>query len=140
MKAFVIAKALVVNEAGEILVLQRSEDDVRRPGEWDFPGGFVDEGEDFAAAVVRESKEEAGLTITDPQLVYAESEMMPQHGPGTWLLFVARVAGQPPVTLSFEHRAFAWKAPQAVLAEITYDRQIRMLQYALTNNLLGRTS
>jgi 8-oxo-dGTP diphosphatase len=35
---------------------------------WNFPGGHVEEGEYVTPSVIREMKEETGLTITNPQL------------------------------------------------------------------------
>ena len=55
------ARIVVENEAGEILLQQRSDF-----GLWGVPGGVPDEGEDLTAAVVRETFEETGLTVADP--------------------------------------------------------------------------
>lgn len=136
MDSFVVSKVLVVNDKGKVLALRRSQTDDRRPGQWDFPGGWVDDGEDVLAAVKREAVEEAGLEIKDPKLVFAFSEMTTDHGSGTWILCIAHVSGEPDVTLSYEHDAHAWKDPKALLGEITYDRQQRMLRYVLQNKLL----
>lgn len=137
MKSFVVSKVLVVNEKGEVLALRRSKTDERRPGQWDFPGGWVDAGEDAHTAAIREAKEEAGLDLKDPTLVFAFSEMTTQYGSGTWLLFVEHISGDPEITLSYEHDAHAWKKPENLLKEITYERQQKMLKYVLENKLLG---
>jgi len=136
MQTFVIAKVLVVNVSGEILTLRRSATDERRPLQWDFPGGFVDAADTITTAAVRETKEEAGLTIAEPRLVYAKSEVTPDHGSGTWLLFVAPAPADPQVTLSFEHDQFQWVKPADLLQQITYDRQQAMLRYVIENDLL----
>ena len=136
MQSFAVAKVLVVNEKGEVLVLRRSQTDDRRPGQWDMPGGWVDPGEDTKAAVIREAMEEAGLELHDPKLVYAFSEMTTQHGSGTWMFFVEHVTGQPEVKLSYEHDLSAWKKLEDLLTEVTYDRQLRLFKYVLENKLL----
>lgn len=143
MKSFVVSKVLIVNDKGEVLALRRSQSDTRRPGQWDFPGGWVDAGEDMTAAAIREAQEEAGITIVDPQLVFAFSQMTTpsktlgsRHGSGTWLLFVEHITGDPQITISDEHDAYAWKKPQDLLKEITYDRQQKMLEYVISNDLL----
>lgn len=136
MRSFVVAKVLIINGKGQVLALRRSQTDDRRPGQWDFPGGWVDAGEDMLAAVKRESIEEAGIPLHDPKLVFALSEMTTGHGSGTWLLFVDHVKNEPKVTLSHEHDAHAWKNPDQLLKEITYDRQQKMLHYVLDNKLL----
>jgi ADP-ribose pyrophosphatase YjhB (NUDIX family) len=48
---------VVVNDAGEILLIRRSDND-----NWAVPGGAVDLGESVAQAAVRETLEESGIT------------------------------------------------------------------------------
>lgn len=50
------AGAIIVNPKGSILLGQGSD------GKWQTPGGHVEDGEDFAQAMVREIQEESGLT------------------------------------------------------------------------------
>jgi 8-oxo-dGTP pyrophosphatase MutT (NUDIX family) len=138
MRTFVVAKVIVVNDKGELLVLRRSQTDDRRPGQWDFPGGWVEADEDTIAAVKREAAEEAGLVLKDPSLVFAFTEMTTHHGSGTWLLFIEHVTGKPKVTLSYEHDESTWKKPQELLKEITYDRQRKMLAYVLENHVIEK--
>lgn len=138
MRSFVVSKVLVVNEKGEVLAIRRSQSDERRPGQWDFPGGWVDADEDPHTAIKREAMEEAGITLNDPKLVYAFSEMTTNYGSGTWLLYVDHIALTPEVTLSYEHDHYEWKKPRDLLQEITYERQQNMLTYVLNNKLLDK--
>ena len=133
---FLVAKVLIINERGEVLVIRRSQTDDRRPGQWDLPGGWVEAGEDVLAAAKREVQEEVDLMIKDPKIVFAFSEMTTGHGSGTWVFSIAHVTGQPAVKLSYEHDASAWKKPADLLDEITYDRQLRLFHYVIDNNLL----
>ena len=55
-----------------------------------------------------------------------------------WLAFVGYVPGVPDVTLSFEHDEYKWVDPVELRKEITYDRQQKMLDYLITNNLLKK--
>jgi ADP-ribose pyrophosphatase YjhB (NUDIX family) len=50
------ANVAVTNEAGELLLVRRSDSD-----NWALPGGAVDLGESLAQAAVRETKEESGI-------------------------------------------------------------------------------
>lgn len=54
-------------ESGEIILLQnRIKKDWRG---YALPGGHVEQGESFVDAVIREIREETGLTVVDPRLV-----------------------------------------------------------------------
>jgi len=137
MQSFVVAKVLLINDQGQMLALQRSDDDNRRPGQWDFPGGHVDEGEDMMAAAIRETQEEAGVALDTAKLVFAITEMTPKHGSGTWLVFTARVTGDVPVVISHEHKAYLWMTPDEFLRHCTYERQMKMVSYVAKNGLLA---
>lgn len=52
------ASAVVVNEAGELLLQRRSDN-----GQWALPGGTMDLGETLAQTLVREVREETGLDV-----------------------------------------------------------------------------
>jgi isopentenyldiphosphate isomerase len=55
---------LVFNSRGEAFLQKRSMTKDREPGKWDSSSsGHVDSGEDYDACVVRELREEIGLTI-----------------------------------------------------------------------------
>ncbi|MGC4106643.1 MAG: NUDIX hydrolase [Thermomicrobiales bacterium] len=58
-----VVVAVVVARDGKILLGQRARN-VRRPGTWSFPAGFVDRGEEVEAAARREVLEETGLAVT----------------------------------------------------------------------------
>ncbi|KAJ8564430.1 hypothetical protein K7X08_000890 [Anisodus acutangulus] len=53
--------ALVINDNGEVLVVQEKNGAFRGTGVWKLPTGVVDEGEDICDAAVREVREEAGI-------------------------------------------------------------------------------
>jgi len=61
------AGAVVRDAAGRILLIRRGQAPSR--GLWSLPGGRVDAGEDWAAASVREVREETGIIATDPEFV-----------------------------------------------------------------------
>jgi mutator protein MutT len=62
--------ALAVLERGEkILIIQRRDPNPMWDRKWEFPGGKVDPGETPAQAVLREIKEETGLSPTESVLL-----------------------------------------------------------------------
>jgi 8-oxo-dGTP diphosphatase len=60
----VISVAIVKNEQQQFLIARRQAGQ-HLAGKWEFPGGKVEEGETLEIAMVRELKEEVGLTAID---------------------------------------------------------------------------
>jgi 8-oxo-dGTP diphosphatase len=58
---------LTYDDEGRLLVVQRANEPGR--GLWSVPGGRVEAGEDDAAALVREMREETGLEVVPGPLV-----------------------------------------------------------------------
>ena len=69
-----IAKAVIVNEQGEVLILKRSSYS-KYAGTWDLPGGHIAAGEFAADAVRREVLEETNLEIVDPEELYIKDRV-----------------------------------------------------------------
>lgn len=59
--------AVVVDDAGRLLLIQRGH--APSAGLWSVPGGRVEPGETLPAAVVREVREETGLTVVPGAVV-----------------------------------------------------------------------
>src|SRR5436190_17133803 len=55
--------AAIIRRNGRILITQRP-DNVHLARMWEFPGGKVEPGESFEAALVREIREELGIAIS----------------------------------------------------------------------------
>ncbi|PWA77951.1 nudix hydrolase 6-like protein [Artemisia annua] len=53
--------SFVVNDKGELLVVQEKSGAFKGTGVWKLPTGTVEEGEDIFVAAIREVKEEAGI-------------------------------------------------------------------------------
>ena len=102
-------KAIMHDEDGRCLLIRRSAVNRRFAGRWEWPGGKVDPGEDFAHAVVREAKEETGLDVEITGLAGATHFEMPAVHV-VMLCMEVRVLGGT-LQLSDEHDAAEWVKP-----------------------------
>jgi 8-oxo-dGTP diphosphatase len=97
----VVATALVRD--GRVLVAQRT-----RPPElaglWELPGGRVEPGEDEAAAVVRECREELGTEVAAEDRVGTDLPI----GAGVLRVYRAGLAPGAPEPRALEHAAVRW--------------------------------
>ncbi len=66
-----IARAILVNEEGQILLLCRSADAKHHPRCWEFPGGGMTQNESLGEALGRELREELGMEIERSRLPVA---------------------------------------------------------------------
>ncbi|MER5469804.1 NUDIX domain-containing protein [Streptomyces sp. NPDC002685] len=101
--------AFVVNDAGDVLLEQRSDN-----GRWGMPGGVQEVGENIAGTVVREVLEETGIHVevvglvgifTDPGhvIAFADGEVRQEFS----LCFRARPLGGE-IKVSSESFAVRW--------------------------------
>ncbi|QFZ74271.1 NUDIX domain-containing protein [Streptomyces fagopyri] len=101
--------AFVVNDAGDVLLEQRSDN-----GRWGMPGGVQEVGENIASTVVREVLEETGIHVkvvglvgifTDPGhvIAFADGEVRQEFS----LCFRARPIGGE-IKVSAESFAVQW--------------------------------
>jgi ADP-ribose pyrophosphatase YjhB (NUDIX family) len=116
----------VTNDAGEVLLIRRSDND-----NWALPGGGVDLGESLAQAAVRETLEESGIECeitglsgiyTDPGhvLLYTSNGEVRQEFS---IVLTARATGGQP-TPSDETSEVRW-VPQGELGDYQMDRSMR---------------
>ena len=64
LKITEVAAAVIEKPDGEFLLAQRPQSKVY-PGFWEFPGGKIEPGEEPAAALARELKEELGIDVRE---------------------------------------------------------------------------
>lgn len=115
----IAAGVIPVNQAGEILLLQRCD------GVWDLPGGHMEPGEALAETAARELFEETGLSVAHLELLGVTSGKETFYPPRN-AYYVTAIYGVEgplkPVKLSHEHvaaRSFALNAlPQRVSVSV----------------------
>ena len=139
MSSHIVARAVIQNEAGDILLLRRNQSDSVRPGDWDLPGGGVERGETIEAAVSRELQEEAGLNIDPSELMlfYANTEFSKQQQKSiTRLMFLGRTS-MTDVLLGDEHNHAEWFDIPTALQKFPHHFYATGLRYGQTNGLIA---
>lgn len=100
--------AVLCNDAGEVLICQRPEGKMLA-GKWEFPGGKVEPGESFEAALHREMMEELDCTVSVTRVL--EPVL---HDYGTFVIrlrpFLCGLKHGHPKAL--EHMAIRWLSVQ----------------------------
>jgi len=118
---------VVTNEGGEILLIQRSDNE-----NWAIPGGAVDLGESLTDAAIRETREETGITCevtgivgiyTDPKHVILYTSNGEARQEFSIVLTARPVAGTP--TPSSESSHVEW-VPKDRLDAYAMDWSMRL--------------
>lgn len=140
MKIVTVAKALVIDDEQNCLILRRSDTHPHSALKPDLPGGQLDEDESPRDAVIREIAEETGLAVKPAQahLVFASSNAEPDRGISfVRFLFVARVSGvKPKVQISWEHSEAWWTPLANVTQELTHPEYLAGVNYITEHGIL----
>ncbi len=69
-----VSKAVVIKEDGALLLLRSAGE--KFPNKWDLPGGHIHIGENPKDGLIREVKEETGVTLSEPiEKLYEEDNI-----------------------------------------------------------------
>ena len=97
-------------ERASLLLLAQRPPDKHLPLKWEFPGGKVEAGEDPAAAIVREIREELGCEVVIrralPRFLHDYGAVVIEMIP-----FVCALAPGAAEPRAHEHLALAWVGP-----------------------------
>jgi 8-oxo-dGTP pyrophosphatase MutT (NUDIX family) len=111
-KTVPVAKALILDASGHMLMLRRSQTHPTLAGHPDLPGGLIEQDEEPGLAVAREILEETGLvlTATSQQILYAGAEMSENENRIRFLYVIRLNEEKPAVVISWEHESYEWIA------------------------------
>jgi bis(5'-nucleosidyl)-tetraphosphatase len=143
MRSIVVQKAIVKNLNGEILILRRSKSDVRRPLQWDLPGGFREPKEELLTSINREVLEETGLSVQDLLPVFATTEVRSwqdgdvKHTDNVTFIFYSAISRNKEVMLSYEHDKYQWLHIDEAMSMIEYSLHAKTLKHIRDNKLLS---
>ncbi len=126
-QTILISKLIVIDENDNVLLIRRSKTAPRRPYDWEFPGGIVEDLEDPKATAIRELQEECGINTKDAYYLFASTSTdLSSIG----LFFFTRTSHQIP-NLSYEHDKYEWvninKANGWLSAEV-YKKALKLYQ------------
>jgi mutator protein MutT len=103
----IIVVAAVICRDGKILITRRL-DTAHLPGLWEFPGGKVEPGETLKAALMREIREELGLSIIVFDQCLSIEHEYPRKSVKLHFFNCAIVAGEP---RSIQVADLSWVTP-----------------------------
>ncbi len=98
----------VLRDGDRVLLCHRSPERRWYPNVWDLPGGHVEAGESPAAALVRELREELGITITEPSPQPLTVVNTTEYSLSVWVIDADSWEGAVTNTAPAEHDALAW--------------------------------
>ena len=104
-----VVAAALVDAKGHVLVQQRPAGK-SHAGLWEFPGGKIEPGETPGAALVRELKEELGISVESTDLHPASFAAVPDDG-RTLILLLYRCERWEGVPTPIDAHALRWVAP-----------------------------
>jgi len=100
----------------KFLLLREGAPDGTQIGKYQIPGGLVEPGEPFMDALLREAKEETGLSVRPIAPIMVDSWMPTIDGVKHQIfgVFYLCEAESDKVVLSHEHDDYAWVTPEEV--------------------------
>jgi len=111
--------AVVVNDAGQVLMTQRRDN-----GHWEPPGGVLELAESILDGLRREVREETGLEI-EPERLTGVYKNMPRGIVA--LVFRAHVVGGSPTDATDEAARVSWLSADEVLSRCAEAYAVRVL-------------
>lgn len=132
---FIGAHALIKNDEGKILIIQRCESNRYKPLYWDVPGGKMQYGEEMFQAIKREVFEETGLEVVKvgkPLSLYINKTQLPIREDVQIIFDVTVKDTTQDIVLSpTEHQTYRW----IKIEELKTIKEMEYLKYFRINYL-----
>lgn len=93
---------IIKNNSRKALILKHTT------GNWLLPGGKINQGENWLEALIREIKEETGITNFKIDRVLEVDSWMEDKVGYYVVTFIVSMEGEPNIVLSDEHTEYAW--------------------------------
>ena len=113
IKRFSIATKGLIFHNNRFLIVKRSEKCIDTPSTWEVPGGTMEIGETVEECLLREIKEEVGLTVEIKRYLYSWKIPRNETHETVGLTFLCESANND-VVLSHEHTSYAWILPSEI--------------------------
>ena len=123
--------AILVDGDGRLFLSRRGPQAKNERGLWEFPGGSVEFGEQLAAALQREMREEYGIEISVGELLDVVDHILPEEGQH-WVspTFICRITSGTPRILEPEKCAeIGWFHLHEIPDDLTQITRINFEHY-----------
>ncbi len=122
-----VAKLILRDQNGLYLLLYRN-DHPAFGQDPDLPGGTIEEGEDPIKALIREVKEEIGITLNSKSIKKLHESNEYDKG-NIYYLYEAMHKETPVITISWEHSRYSWLSLSdfAAITNTAIDRYMHMV-------------
>ncbi|MCK5044212.1 NUDIX hydrolase [Candidatus Parcubacteria bacterium] len=121
-----IVHTIIFNKKKQILIIKRATNNDVLANYWDVPGGTLKNGEDPCSGAIRETKEESGLDINNPNLFFYTSNIDNEKNKQfVRLIFIAEYKDGEVKVNPKEHNDYRWidisEVDQYQLVDYLYD-------------------
>lgn len=101
--------AVIRNNAGKYLVLKRNGREIAYPNKWTFPGGKVENNDTIGETLIKEVKEETGLSLRPGKILLKDKSFIRPDGQTTKVLsYLCIVENDGPVQLANDFTDYKW--------------------------------
>ena len=137
-----VAITVVLDDRGERVLMMRHHRFIVNRWVWELPGGYVDDGEDPAAAAAREVEEETGWRPVSVEFVLSSQPLIgnADYPQDLFLAVGAELTGEPEADETAEVRWVPLPDAQAMIAsgEIAGAMTVIGVQHALLRRTAAR--